>query len=102
MNIKNPFAYASFAALYIICIVLGINSTSSFAGQNETILIPMAMLSLFVLSAAVMGFLFVSEPLFLFLENKKKEAISFFLKTVGYFVCFAVLFGVVALLMSFV
>ncbi|MBX4209279.1 hypothetical protein KW799_01075, partial [Candidatus Parcubacteria bacterium] len=65
IGMKNPFTRAASAALYIACVVLAINRITSFAGQNETLFIPMAMLSLFVLSAAVMGFLFVSEPLLL-------------------------------------
>ncbi len=98
---KNPFTYASLAALYIACVVSGITCIGSFAGQNETILIPMAMLSLFVLSAAVMGFLFLSEPLLLCFESKRKEATSFFLRTIGYFACFAALFGIAAISTSF-
>lgn len=96
-NMKKPFTYASLAALYIICIIFGVSNSASFTGQNESILIPMAMLSLFVLSAAVMGFLFVSEPLTLYIDNKKKEAVSFFLHTVGFFACFVALFGIIAI-----
>ncbi|HEY4517472.1 MAG TPA: hypothetical protein VJI74_01115 [Candidatus Paceibacterota bacterium] len=51
----------------------------------ETILIPIAMLSLFVLSASVMGYLFVVEPVQLYLDGKKKEGITFFLQTVTIF-----------------
>ena len=55
------------------------------AELEETLFIPMAMLSLFVLSAAVMGFLFIYHPATLFLEGKKNEALSHFSKTVGTF-----------------
>ena len=58
----------------------------------------MTMLSLFVLSAAVMGFLFLSEPLYLLMENQKQEAITFFAKVVGIFACFLVLFLIILLL----
>jgi hypothetical protein len=88
---KKPLLYAFAAALYIVIIVFVINAlTSSLPGK--TILIPMVMLSLFVLSALVMGFLFLYEPLHLYLENKKKEAVAFFGKTVGFFACFTILF----------
>ncbi len=98
---KTPFAYAGFAALYISGIVSGAMNIVPILGPHDDILMPMAMLSLFVLSVAVMGFLFVSEPLLLCFENKTKEAVSFFLCTVGFFACFAALFAVAAIGMSF-
>jgi len=58
----------------------------------------MTMLSLFVLSAAIMGYLFLSEPLQLFLENKKQEAVTFFAKTVGIFACFVAVFTILLFL----
>ena len=88
---KKPFFYALSAVSYIVIIILCGNALSPFIPE-ETILIPMAMLSLFVLSAAIMGFLFLSEPLILYIENKKREAILFFAKTVGIFACFMVIF----------
>lgn len=92
---KKPFLYAFFAAAYIITLV----SVGDFIGSflkdgEETILIPMTMLSLLVLSVAVMGFLFLSEPLYLLIENKKKEAIIFFAKTIGVFACFVIIFAI--------
>jgi hypothetical protein len=90
---KKPFINALSAAVYIVLIVLGIFSTTVFfPDAKETIVIPMAMLSLFVLSAAVMGYLFVAEPIYLLVDNKKKEAVEFFAKTVGFFACFLLLF----------
>jgi len=51
----------------------------------------MVGLSLFVLSAAVMGFLFVYQPLQLYLDCHKKEGVDFFFKTVGSFAIITVL-----------
>jgi len=96
---KKPFLYALAAALYIVIIVLVVQAvTSALKNQNETIIIPMTMLSLFVLSAAVMGFLFLSEPLYLLIENRKQEAIIFFAKIVGIFACFVAVFTVLIFL----
>lgn len=96
---KKPFLHALAAAAYIVVIVSVVNLlTSALKSQNETIIIPMAMLSLFVLSAAVMGFLFLSEPLYLLMENKKQEAIMFFAKVAGFFACFVVVFTVLLFL----
>jgi hypothetical protein len=94
---KKPFLYAFSAALYITIIVLIGDQTSKLL-PKETILIPMGMLSLFVLSAAVMGFLFLSEPIQLYLDKQKKEAVVFFLKTVGIFACFVVIFLILNLI----
>jgi hypothetical protein len=46
---------------------------------------PIIMLSLLVLSVSVMAYIFGYQPLVLFLDDKRKEAISLFLKTVGIF-----------------
>lgn len=90
---KKPFLYAFLAATYIITLVSVGDFVGSFLkNKEETIIIPMMMLSLLVLSVAVMGFFFLSEPLYLLIENKKKEAIIFFAKTVGIFACFAIIF----------
>lgn len=90
---RKPFTYALAAALYIVSIVLVVNFTGSME-PKETIIIPMVMLCLLVTSVAVMAFLFFSEPLRLFLEHKSDEAIAFFGKMVGFFVCFALIFVV--------
>ncbi|HEX5774685.1 MAG TPA: hypothetical protein VFY28_01845 [Candidatus Paceibacterota bacterium] len=97
----NPFLYAGAAAAYIGLLVLGISSAGSFFGPEESILIPMAMLSLFVLSAAVMGFLFLYQPFTLYFEDRKREALLFFGKTVGTFAFLTILFATIATLVSF-
>jgi hypothetical protein len=60
----------------------------------------MTMLSLFVLSAAVMGYLFLSEPITLLVENRKREAVIFFAKIVGFFAGFVALFTLLLFLSS--
>ena len=94
---KKPFLNASAAALYIVAIVLVINTFSRLSIPDNTILDPIVMLSLLVLSVAIMGFLFAYEPLRLYLEGQKQEAMLFFAKTVGTFACFAIFFIVVLL-----
>jgi 4-hydroxybenzoate polyprenyltransferase len=98
---KKPLTYASFAALYISCLVSGAYLISTFIGYTETILMPVSVLSLLVLSVALMGFLFFSEPLFLALDGKRPESVSFFLHTVGCFACYVALFGAGALVTSY-
>ena len=90
---QKPLLNASLAALYIIGIVLAINALTSRTELQKTVLIPIVMLSLFVLSAAIMGFLFGCNPFQLYFDGHKKEAVVFFLKTVGFFAAFAALFA---------
>lgn len=90
---KKPILYAFVAISYIVFIV----SLANFIGHlqlKDNILMPMAGLGLFVLSASVMGFLFLSEPLTLYLDGQKHEALVFFGKIVGFFACFVILLSI--------
>jgi hypothetical protein len=88
---KNPYLNAIMASAYIVVIVEVIQYvTRVLKGAQESILIPMVMLSLFVCSAALMGFLFVSEPAKLFLDGKRDQAVTFFFKTLGLFAVFTI------------
>lgn len=97
MNL-NPYLNAVAAAAYIGGIVLVIDNATRYV-VTETIFVPMLILSLFVFSAAVMGYLFFFQPAVLFFNGKRKEAVTFFLKTVGTFAICILLFA--ALVFSF-
>lgn len=86
---KNPFYNALAAASYIILVVLGINAMSSVAPEDN-LLMPMAALSLLVLSVCVMGFVFFYEPFRMYFDGKRKEALSLFGRTVAIFSLFSV------------
>lgn len=101
---KNPFYNALAAIAYIILLVFGMN----FVFKNEVneglgaFVIPIMIISLFTLSAAVMAYLFVLEPLKLYLDGKKEKAVKLFLKTVLIFggltlAIFFVFYGLVIL-----
>jgi hypothetical protein len=85
--------------VYIAVIVLVINLGTPYV-QKETLVIPIAMLSLLVLSVAMMAFIFFYEPLQLLMVDRKSEALSFFLKTLGFFTAFVVVLGILVLLTS--
>ena len=101
---KNPVINALLAFSYIVGLVFFIGFIlQPFEGPEgvESILAPMMMLSLFVLSAATMGYLFLAEPLQLYLDGKKKEGVDFFLRTLMTFaVLVAVLIGIVTVIFS--
>lgn len=95
----NPFINALCASLYIALLVSGIFYGSTyFESGPDTVLIPIAMLSLFVFSAATMGYLFLYQPLMLLSEGKKQEAASFFLRTL---LMFGVTTGALMLIVLF-
>ena len=82
----NPFINAAGAAAYIWGIGLLIHHISSLHHDTpDNLVCSIAALSLLVFSAAVMGFLFFYRPAVLLVENKRDEAVSFFLKTLGTF-----------------
>ncbi len=82
---KNPFYNAVLAEGYICLVASVMFYGTQFVGGEDSVIMPMAMLSLFVLSASVMGYLFFYTPIALFLEGKKEEALHFLLKTISYF-----------------
>lgn len=82
----NPLINAISAALYIGVVVLFMRFIESLRHDTpDTLLDGVGMLSLFVLSFAVMAFLFFYQPVLKLLENKQAEAASYFLKTLGIF-----------------
>ena len=99
--IKNPYLNAFMALGYIALIILVINKTSSIAANTpDTILAPVTMLSLLVLSVSIMAILFFYEPARLFLENQKPQALSFLLKTIATFACFVLILAALLLYTS--
>lgn len=84
---NKPFLYAGAAVMYIAAISSFFYYVPRFAGPEDTVAAPIAMLSLFVLSAAIMGFLFLYRPLALYSEGQKQEAVKFFGTTLLIFAC---------------
>jgi len=75
--ITRAFIDAIGTAAYIILVVSFIFSLQMFSSQPEkTVLIPISMLLLFVCSAAITGFLVFGKPIMLYIDGKKREAVS--------------------------
>lgn len=92
---KNPILNSLSAALYI-----GIVSSIMYYGQTlvdpvDTILMPITMLSLFSLSAAVMAFTFFYQPVRMYLEDQKSEAVKLGAQTIGAFAVITAIFLVI-------
>lgn len=74
------------AAAYIGGLVQLMHYISSFRRDTpDTLIDGVGALSLFVFSAAVMGFLFFYRPATLLVEGRRPEALSYFLKMLATF-----------------
>lgn len=83
---KNPLINALCASGYILLIVTVMTlGTQPLRNKPDTFFAPVVVLSVLTLSVAVMAFLFFYQPLQLFIDGKKKEALNLFAKTVGFF-----------------
>jgi len=84
---KNPFLNALAATAYITAVALVMFYAPKTNVPSDGVIVPIVMLSLFVLSAAMMGYFFVYQPVQLLIESKQKEAVKLFLSTVLIFAC---------------
>lgn len=82
----HPIFNAVAALAYIGLVVTFIRFMESVRHDTpDTPIDGLAFISLFTFSAAVMAFLFFYQPVLKLTEHKPQEAISYFLKTLGYF-----------------
>jgi hypothetical protein len=88
---RNPFLNALAATLYIVIIASVMYYAPRFGGTEFTVIVPIAIISLFTLSAAVMGYLFLYQPLQLYMDGDRKVAVNLFLQTVAVFAGITVL-----------
>ena len=89
---KNPLINALTATTYIALIVFVMDFGTRIASRPNTFIAPLAVVSLFTLSAAVMGYVFGYEPAQLYFDGKKKAAVNLFLQTVAIFAGITILF----------
>lgn len=82
---KNPIVNGLSALIYIVTVAFVMYFGTKNLPKEDTILAPIAMISLFTLSAGVMGYIFGLQPIQLYLDGKKKEAVKLFLKTLMVF-----------------
>jgi hypothetical protein len=83
---KSPILNALSASAYIILVVSVMTLvTAPLKNKPDTFFAPITLLFVLTLSVAVMAYLFFYQPLMLFIEGKKKEAVNLFFKTVGIF-----------------
>ncbi len=88
---KNPIVNALTAVGYISLVSTLMFFGSRLFGGDDTVLAPIAMLSLFSLSAATMAYIFLYQPFLYFVEGEKKKAVNLFLQTTAAFAIFTLL-----------
>lgn len=90
---KNPIVNALGAILYIVVVASAMfyGPTLINLPKEDSVFMPIGFLSLFVFSAAVMGYIFLGQPTQMFLSGEKKQAVDLFIKTL-------VVFGITVLL----
>ena len=90
---RNPFYNAVLAVGYIVLVAHVMYYGSKMAGPAEpSVLVPIAILSLFVLSAAVMGYIFLFQPVQMYLDGAKKESVDLFVRTIAAFAVLTIFF----------
>jgi hypothetical protein len=90
--IMSAFMNALGTAVYVILIALFIYlGSQGLFGEGESVFIPIAMLMLFVFSAAFTGFLIFGRPIMWYLDNKKKEALSLLFYTLIIFLIITII-----------
>jgi hypothetical protein len=75
--IKNSLLTALATVIYVTGVAWFMtNAEKGFFGDEKTIWVPIAMLLLFVVSAGVTGSLVLGQPVMLYLDGKKREAVK--------------------------
>lgn len=93
---KTGFSNALGTVVYIVLVSTFMQNGERIFGKEDTIIIPIAILLLFVLSAIIVGYLVLGKPVMLYLDGKKKEAVSLLMMTAGWLAGFMVLALIIA------
>lgn len=81
--IRRALIDAIGTVVYVILVALFMSSIQDFAPQEDTVLAIASILLLFVCSAAITGFLVFGKPIMLYIDEKKREAVSLLGYTIG-------------------
>lgn len=88
---KNALLNALGTLVYIILVVSFIQLLQVYMPKEDNFLIPIAMLLLFVCSAAITGFLVLGKPIILYIDGKKQEAIYLLGSTIAILVLITII-----------
>lgn len=100
--IRRAFIDAIGTFLYVVVIVLFIQILGKNMPREDSFFIPIAMLLLFVFSAAFVGFLVFGKPVMLYLDGRKREAVSMIGYTLGFLLVFVLMSFIFLIGFSFI
>jgi hypothetical protein len=87
----KAFVNSILTSIYIIAIGLFLFYGTLFKLGRNSFITPIAMLFLFVFSAALTSYLLLGMPARMYLDGKKKEALSLVTYTLGFFFVFTLI-----------
>lgn len=96
--VKYSFLMAVGELAYIFLVVLFMRNAQKILGNDQNIISTMAFLLVVVLSASVSGGLVLGKPIMLYLDGKKKDALTLFGFTLGWFLLFIIIALIVSML----
>jgi len=77
--------------VYVALVAFIILNGQKIFGTMRNIIGPIAFLLLFVTSAAITGFMVLGQPVILYIDNKRQEALKLFILTVVWLLLFTVI-----------
>lgn len=84
--LKRSFIHAALAVLYIAFVATFMQNLPKIFGpgpDGDSMVVPLIFLLVFVVSAATMGLLVFGKPVMLYIDGKKREAVTMVLCTIG-------------------
>ena len=86
---KNKLVFYALIHSLGVLVYIALIATLLFNGQNifgkeDNFLMPVAMLLLLVISAAITGALVLGKPILMYLDNQKADALKLFLYTISW------------------
>ena len=86
MKNKKLFFYGAAHSLgvlaYVSLVVLFMNNAQNIFGKGDNLMAGIIMLLIFILSALITGSLVLGQPVLLYLDGKKSEAVKMLLFTI--------------------
>lgn len=90
--LMHSFGHACLVVLYTSGVAWIIFNGQRLFGDKKSISIPIMMLMLFVVSAAIVGTLVLGRPALLYLDGKKTQALKMFGYTLGWLFLATIIF----------
>jgi len=87
-NLKTAIINSLGVLVYVAIVSTVMHSAENIFGKMDSVIAGIGFLMLFVLSVGIVGSLIAGKPIFLYIDNKKKDAINLLVWTLG---CLAVI-----------